>query len=364
LKIVSIKKASMPKLAVLATGLTTAVLVGMLSPQAAQAYPTKADDCTVCHTAGGSTTAAPSTLTPASGASYTVAITLAANPAGGNSGYAIVPVTAGTGTANAGNLAPDLSYSATMTAPAAAGTYVYNVYTNMGSQAAGSASSATYTITVGSAPTTVPPTTVPPTTVPPTTVPPTTVPPTTVPPTTVPPTTVPPTTDPDTNTPGAPTNVTATAGNGSAKVSWDAPKDDGGLPILGYLAIANDGESIAFTEGAETTVTVPELTNGKSYTFTVVAFNDGDNFGSEESAASNAVTPLDPSAPTPTATDTATTPATGDGGGTAVVPVGAPDTGAGGASNTTDGSLAGLGGLALLIAGAGATQVIRRRQQV
>jgi len=134
LKIFSIKKASMPKVAVLATGLTTAVLVATLNPQAAQAFPSKADDCTICHTPGGSTTAAPSTLTPAGGATYTVAITLATNPAGGNSGYAIVPVTAGTGTANAGDLAPDLSYSATMTAPAAAGTYVYNVYTNMGSK--------------------------------------------------------------------------------------------------------------------------------------------------------------------------------------------------------------------------------------
>jgi len=245
-------------------------------------------------------------------------------------------VTAGTGTANAGDLAPDLSYSATMTAPAAAGTYVYNVYTNMGSKAAGSASSATYTITVGSAPTTAPPTT------------------------------APPTTDPESNIPGAPTKVTATAGNRSATVSWDAPKDDGGMPIVGYFVVSSDYEAFAITEGAETTIKVPDLTNGKSYTFLVFAFNDGDNFGSEESAASNAVTPRAPSGPTPgaTATHTATTPAAGDGGGATVIPVGAPDTGAGGASSTADASLAGLGGLALLIAGAGATQVIRRRQQV
>jgi titin len=359
LKIFSIKKVSMPKVAVLATGLVAAVMVATISPaNIAQAHP-RASTCASCHGAGGSTTAVPSTTTPVGGATYTVAIAMAANAAGGDTGYGISPVAPATGSVFGGETGTNsLTYTATMTAPAAAGTYVYNVFTNQGSTAAGQGSSTTYTITVGSAPTTVPPTTVPPTTVPPTTVPPTTVPPTTVPPTTV----------PETNTPGAPTNATATAGNGSATVSWDAPKDDGGLPILGYLVIANDGQSGALTEGAETTVTVPELTNGKSYTFTVIAFNDGRNLGSEESVASNAVTPSAPSAPSPTgtatATDTATTPATGAGGGTAVIPVGAPDTGAGGASNTTDGPLAGLGGLALLIAGAGATQVIRRRQQV
>ncbi|HEX7536012.1 MAG TPA: IPT/TIG domain-containing protein, partial [Dermatophilaceae bacterium] len=94
------------------------------------------------------------------------------NPAGGNSGYAIVPVTAGTGTTNGGNSSAALSYSATMTAPAAAGTYIYNVFTNQGiTDPDGQASSTSYTITVAPV-VTVPPTTVPPTTVPPTTVPP------------------------------------------------------------------------------------------------------------------------------------------------------------------------------------------------
>jgi hypothetical protein len=47
----------------------------------------------------------------------------------------------------------------------------------------------------------------------------------------------------------------------------------------------------------------------------------------------------------------------------AVIPVGAPNTGAGGASGSSNG-LVGLGGLSLLLAGAGATQVVRRRRQV
>ncbi|HEX7536381.1 MAG TPA: hypothetical protein VF391_05190 [Dermatophilaceae bacterium] len=186
MRIYNVKKASIPKVAVLATGLVAAVLVGTLGPLAAQATP-RAKNCAGCHAVGGSTTATPSTVTPAGGAAYTVAITLAANPAGGNSGYAIVPVAPATGSTFGGNTSAALSYTAAMTAPAAAGTYTYNVYTNQGlTDPDGQASSTTYSITVAPV-VTVPPTTVPPTTVPPTTVPPTTVPPTTVPPTTEPP---------------------------------------------------------------------------------------------------------------------------------------------------------------------------------
>ena len=155
------KRMSVPKIAVLATGLTAAVLVGTMSPQAAQAYPSKNANCSNCH--GGSTstltTGVPSTTTPAAGATYTVAITLENNPGSGNSGYAIVPAVAGTGTTNGGDAAADTSYTATMTAPTAPGAYTYTVYTNMGSKALGKTGSATYTITVASV---VPPTTVPP----------------------------------------------------------------------------------------------------------------------------------------------------------------------------------------------------------
>jgi hypothetical protein len=50
--------------------------------------------------------------------------------------------------------------------------------------------------------------------------------------------------------------------------------------------------------------------------------------------------------------------------GVSVIPVGAPNTGAGGTAGS-NGDLIGLGGgLALLLAGAGATLVLRRRQQV
>jgi hypothetical protein len=215
LKIYSVKRKTIPKIAVLVTGLTAAILAATISPQAAQAYP-RAASCTGCHAdaagAVSTVTATPSTATPASGATYTVAITLTANPTGGNTGYGIVPIAPATEKTFGGNTGTQLAFTATMVAPAAAGTYSYTVWTNQGPTSAGLVGSKVYSITVAPVvtipPTTVPPTTVPPTTVPPTTVPPTTVPPTTVPPTTVPPTTVPPTTVPPTTVP--PTTVPPT----------------------------------------------------------------------------------------------------------------------------------------------------------
>jgi len=170
-----LSKMSLLQIAVLAAGLAAAVLAVTMSPQVAHAFPSRAQNCANCHTGSTSTatTATPSTTTPAAGATYTVAITLAANLIGGNSGYAIVPVTAGTGAANGGNTGALLSYAATMTAPAAAGTYSYTAYTNQGSQATGQTGSATYTITVTGGSATPPPTTTstPPVTTPPATTP-------------------------------------------------------------------------------------------------------------------------------------------------------------------------------------------------
>jgi len=212
LKIYRLKRTAIPKIAVLATGLIAAVLVATINPTPAQAYP-RAASCTGCHagTTASTVTAIPSTATPASGASYTVAITLSANPTGGFTGYGIVPIAPAVEKTFGGNTGSELSFTATMVAPTAAGTYSYTVWTNQGPTSAGQVGSKVYSITVAPVvtipPTTVPPTTVPPTTVPPTIVPPTTVPPTTVPPTTVPPTTVPPTTVPPTTVP--PTTVPA-----------------------------------------------------------------------------------------------------------------------------------------------------------
>jgi carboxypeptidase N regulatory subunit len=174
LKILGIKKMSLPRIAVLATGAIAALLVATVGPAPAQATPSQGITCAGCHTgAGGSVTATPSTLTPAAGAAFTVAINITST-ATGNAGYNLS--LAGTSVTTGGPAAAT-TFTANVTAPAAAGTYVYTVGANQGPPGAGGqASQTTFSITVAAGPTTVPPTTVPPTTVPPTTVPPTIVP--------------------------------------------------------------------------------------------------------------------------------------------------------------------------------------------
>jgi predicted CXXCH cytochrome family protein len=161
MKIYRLKKESLPKIAVLASGLAAAVLAVTMSPQVAHATP-RAASCAGCHGPAtvGTATATPSTIAPAAGASYTVAITLLANPNGGNTGFGIVPVTAGTGSTFGGNTGTQLSFNATMTAPPATGTYSYTVWTNQGlTGGTARVGSVVYSITVAAGSTTPPPTT-------------------------------------------------------------------------------------------------------------------------------------------------------------------------------------------------------------
>jgi len=88
--------------------------------------------------------------------------------------------------------------------------------------------------------------------------------------------------------PGAPSNVSAVAGNASATVSWTAPAFDGGTGNTNYLIVASPGGAQVSAFGYATSAVLPGLTNGTSYTFTVTAVN---SVGSAQSAASNAVTP-------------------------------------------------------------------------
>ncbi|HEX4934868.1 MAG TPA: fibronectin type III domain-containing protein, partial [Gemmatimonadaceae bacterium] len=87
--------------------------------------------------------------------------------------------------------------------------------------------------------------------------------------------------------PGAPQVGAATAGNGSATVSFSPPADDGGAPITGYTVTASPGGASA--TGASSPIVVTGLANGTSYTFTVRAANAG-GLGTA-SAPSNPVTP-------------------------------------------------------------------------
>jgi len=69
--------------------------------------------------------------------------------------------------------------------------------------------------------------------------------------------------------PWSPTDVTATAGDGSATVSW-TPSYDEGSAITGFDVIASDGSTCTSTT---TSCTVTGLVNGTAYTFEVAATN-------------------------------------------------------------------------------------------
>ncbi|WP_307720041.1 fibronectin type III domain-containing protein [Paenibacillus koleovorans] len=95
--------------------------------------------------------------------------------------------------------------------------------------------------------------------------------------------------------PGAPTGVSAAAGNGQAEVSFTAPSNDGGSAITGYTVTSSPG---GFTgTGSVSPITVSGLTYGTTYTFTVTATNaEGTSIAS---SASSGVTPITlPDAPT------------------------------------------------------------------
>ncbi len=94
--------------------------------------------------------------------------------------------------------------------------------------------------------------------------------------------------------PGAPTIGAASAGDGSATVSWTAPLSDGGSPITGYTVTPFVG-SIAqpsTTVGVVLSTSVTGLTNGTVYTFKIAAVNV---IGTgPQSSDSNQVTPTAP----------------------------------------------------------------------
>jgi hypothetical protein len=112
------------------------------------------------------------------------------------------------------------------------------------------------------------------------------------------------------DTPSAPQNVTATAGDGKVKVSWDPPAYDGGSPITGYTVTASRNTSnfkASFGPSA-TSGTIRSLINGKTYSVTVVAKN-ANGTGAASVAVSVTLDAADP----PTTTTTAPPAGGGDG---------------------------------------------------
>jgi hypothetical protein len=89
--------------------------------------------------------------------------------------------------------------------------------------------------------------------------------------------------------PGAPTGVTATAGNALATVAFSVPASNGGSTITSYTATSlPDGLTSTLTQAGSGTITVTGLSNYTAYTFTVTATNAIGT--STASSASNSVT--------------------------------------------------------------------------
>jgi hypothetical protein len=94
--------------------------------------------------------------------------------------------------------------------------------------------------------------------------------------------------------PGAPTIGTATAnGLTGANVTYTAPADNGGNAIISYTATANvGGISATVNQSGSGLISIPGLTTGTSYSFTVTATNAAGT--GANSAVSNGVTPVVP----------------------------------------------------------------------
>jgi hypothetical protein len=87
--------------------------------------------------------------------------------------------------------------------------------------------------------------------------------------------------------PGTPTNVSATAGNGLATVSFTPPGSSSGGPIISYT-VTSSPDHITAT-GTQSPISITGLTNGTPYTFSVKATNV---YGTgQASTPSNSVTP-------------------------------------------------------------------------
>jgi hypothetical protein len=89
--------------------------------------------------------------------------------------------------------------------------------------------------------------------------------------------------------PGSPSNVTVVVGNAQATVSFTVPST-GGSTITGYTVTSTPDSLTGI--GLNSSIIVTGLSNGTSYTFSVVATNAMGN--SSPSTASSAVTPSAP----------------------------------------------------------------------
>ena len=94
--------------------------------------------------------------------------------------------------------------------------------------------------------------------------------------------------------PSAPSLGAITVGNGSASIAFTKPTNNGGSPISNYIVVATpiSGGSTITTSGLISPVQITGLSNGTTYTFSLVAVN---NAGSSQVVTSNPVSLLTPS---------------------------------------------------------------------
>ena len=89
--------------------------------------------------------------------------------------------------------------------------------------------------------------------------------------------------------PDPPLSVSAFAGNSAAYVDYPASNRNGGPAVTSYTITSSPGNVVVTVSGTTTAATIPGLTNGTAYTFTVTATSA--NGTSAPSLPSNSVTP-------------------------------------------------------------------------
>jgi hypothetical protein len=93
---------------------------------------------------------------------------------------------------------------------------------------------------------------------------------------------------PTVTVPEAPASVSTAPAGGAVNLTWLPPVSDGGDALSGYVVTADPGGATVSTDAVTTNATITGLTDGTSYTFSVVATN---GIGAGAAAVSAATTP-------------------------------------------------------------------------
>ncbi len=111
--------------------------------------------------------------------------------------------------------------------------------------------------------------------------------------------------------PGAPTGLSATAGDGQVSLTWAAPSSDGGSVVTGYdvylsTTPGTEGSPVG-TATTATSASVTGLTNGTTYYFEVTANNAAGQGPTSAQASASPAVPATTTTTSPTPTSTTAT---------------------------------------------------------